>query len=512
MKKWALIILAITFALSAHAENNGKYNAEYLHMPANISLWEDYSIGDIFAKDRKVINYVSVNLLKSKAAKLRGIEAGLLSNEYTEDVFGIQAAGIANIVNEGGTGIQLAGLANVDDGFSGIQIAGLANIVDESFFGIQMSGLAGVVDGPGKGIQVSGLANVVDDSFHGFQVSGLANVVDGTGRGIQISTLANIVDNTFIGIQASGLANVVDGESKGTQVSGLANIVDGSFHGFQVSGLANVIDGYGKSIQIAALANVVDDDFLGIQASGLANVIDGEGKGIQLSGFASVVDGNFTGIQASGFANVADGEFRGLQAGFLNAADNIDVGVQAGIINKSDKDGVIPLGIASFVEDTPTYIDVWKDEGRFLYTGFRSGTETIYNVAFLGVEINDPFRWSLGWEIGLHKGVSEKVYLETGVGVQHINENEFWTSEKNMLGSFKVIGGWQVTETMSLYAGPTLYYFISEVHDGSDLTSWSMNDEKSGAKWKRLWPGIIVGVRFEDPGITDFIKNRFMKF
>ena len=108
MKKWLIITFVITIAISAHAEEKNNKRSGYLNMPVNISLWKGYSIGDLIAGERRVTNYISFNILKGSAAKLRGIEVGLLSNEYTEDIFGIQFAGLANVVGDYANGIQLA--------------------------------------------------------------------------------------------------------------------------------------------------------------------------------------------------------------------------------------------------------------------------------------------------------------------------------------------------------------------------------------------------------------------
>jgi len=442
-------------------------NSEYVKMPVNISLWKGYSLGESIARGRKITNYISFNIPRGRASRLRGIELGVFSNEYSENVIGIQAAGLANIVEGGGAGIQGAGLANV---------------VSKDF----------------TGIQAGGLGNVVGGDFIGIQAGGLASVVSGDSRFLQAGGLGNVVDGDFIGIQASGLANVVNGDAQFIQASGLGNVVDGGFIGVQASGLVNVVNSDTKFIQAAGLGNVVGGDFIGIQASGLVNVVNGEGTGIQISGLGNVIDDDFTGIQACGLVNVASGTFTGIQlSGLGNVTKNVAFGLQIGLFNVSADRAVIPVGLVSRVEDVPAWYDIWVDETGFINAGYRSGTDYFHNLVFIGAQASDTFRWTVGWGLGGHVQVGTSHFVDIDAQIQHISEEDIWTDRLNELGRFRIIGGWKVRDSVSIYAGPTLNYLVSRVNDGSDLASWSIHEEYSGNRWKRLWPGFVIGVRFE---------------
>ncbi len=478
------VIFIFAFALPVFAQEreNLSKDSEYLRMPINISIRRDYSLGHSIGRGRKIINHLSLNIISGRAAKLRGIEIGGVANIYSEDIFGIQLAGLANVVEDRGIGIQAAGLANVVEG---------------GFFGIQLSGLANVVQDDSRGIQIGGLANVIEGGFTGIQSSFLANVVQGGSGGIQLSGFANVVEGDFIGIQGSGLANVVQDDSRGIQLSGLVNAVEGDFLGFQTGGLVNVVNGNSIGYQISGLANVVDNDFLGIQSAGLINVVDGDSRGIQISGLANVAENVKAGIQLSGI---------------VNTAKKVEYCFQVAPINLSEENKGIPVGLVSCVEGLKSHIDVWGSETRFINVGLRSGTEYFHNLVFLGAQVNDPFRWSIGWGIGGHKNISESVYLEIDTSIQHINEDEFWTSEKNVLGKLRVIGNWQISDTMSIYAGPTFNYLVSEVNDGSDLASWSFSEKDSGNRWERTWPGIDIGVRFEGFDLYPFFSRQLINW
>ncbi len=570
-----IAILICMLAIPAYAQERSR-SSDYVHMPINISIHEDNSLGHLIAGREKIVNYLSLNLISGEAAKLRGIEAGFGGNIYSEDAIGIQAAGLANVTG-GGFGIQGAGLANVSqESYIGIQSAGLANVVQKNFVGVQSAFAANVVLGDGGGIQAGGIANVVEGRFIGVQGSYVANVVQDDTAAIQVGGLANVVQNRFIGIQIGGLANVTGSDTKGIQVAGLANVAGHAFHGIQYSNLANVVQGNAGGIQASGLANVVQGDFFGIQGAGLANVIEDEASGIQVSGvanvvqggfhgiqgsgfanviendlygvqaagFASVIEGYITGIQASGFANIIEGKAYGIQgagfanviedglygfqaagianvsdtiplgvqiSGFANYAETVEKGVQIAPLNVSEENRGLPLGLVSCVEGVKGAIDLWVSEAKFVNAGIRSGTEYFHNLLFAGAQMGYPSRWSVGWGVGSRKEITDTTYLEIDANVQHINEDEFWTSEQNMLGKFRVAGRWSLNDDITLFAGPTYNYLISEVSDGSDYASWSLSEKGSAGDWERSWIGLDIGMRFEGIDLYSFFA-RSIKF
>ena len=132
---------------------------------------------------------------------------------------------------------------------------------------------------------------------------------------------------------------------------------------------------------------------------------------------------------------------------------------------------------------------------RFFNVGLRSGTERFHNILFVGVQANDPIRYTIGLAMGLHLKISRPSYLDIDLSYQQIQEED-WTNDLNMLNKLRILYGRQVSNSMSIYAGPTLNYFISEVQDGSDIAPWTFNDSRSGKRWNRFWPGFVAGVRF----------------
>ena len=463
MKRWICLALMLFCASAGAQERSDRGNDQYLHMPVNISIHHDYGLGHYLGGGRPVVNYLSVNIFSGRAAKLRGIEVG-----------------------------------------------GFANVEEESILGIQAAGLANVVDGPATGAQAAGLANVVDRNMSGFQAAGLANVVDGGMGGFQAAGLANVIEGDLGGFQAAGLANVVNGDLTGFQAAGLVNVVDGDMGGFQAAGLVNVVDKNMCGIQASPLANVIEGNSRGFQSTGLANVVNGDMCGIQAAGLVDVVDGDLIGIQAAGLVTVSDNRATGIQvSGLVNVAEDARYLVQVGSVNVTQSGRVLPLGLYSVVGDSPTYYDYWVSESGFANVGLRSGSEWFHNLVFAGAQINDPFRWSLGWGAGYHREVNDRLFFDLDGSVQHINEDEFWTGKKNLLGKVRATGGWQINDRIAIVFGPTFNYLVSKVNDGSDIAPWSGSSDRSGATWKRSWPGIEVGVRVTRPDNTlDFFPGR----
>ena len=454
MRRWLCLFL-LSFPANAFPQltPDVDQNSDYLYMPVNISLNRTYSLGHLIGHGRPIVNHLSLNIFSGYAAKLRGIEVGGFANIESEDVIGLQAAGFANVVGGSSAFFQAAGIANV-----------VGDVM--------------------RGFQAAGIANVVNSDMGGFQGAGLANVVNGNMGGFQAAGLANIANGSLGGFQAAGLANVVNSDAGGFQVAGLVNAVNGAMGGFQAAGLVNVDGGMG-GYQQAGLANVVNSWMGGFQAAGLGNVVNGAFIGMQTAGLVNVTDGPAIGVQLAGLANVAQ------EARYL---------VQAAPVNVSGSGDVLPIGLVSLVDDSPTYYDVWLTEAGFLNAGFRSGSDWFHNIVFAGIQpLHDKFRWALGWGAGLHVPVSGPLYTDLEGSMQHINEAEFWTDEQNRLGKIRAAVGWQLNEDIAIVAGPTFNWLKSRVNDGADIAPWEGTLKQSGKTWTRTWPGIDLGIRFTMP-------------
>ena len=298
------------------------------------------------------------------------------------------------------------------------------------------------------------------------------------------------------GAQFSGLVNVVDGDATALQSSALVNVVDGRMTGIQHSGLVNVASSGMTGVQLTGLVNVADVRFAGFQGAGLVNVSDDTRWGFQTAGLVNVMEDARHTIQV---------------AGLLNAVANPSHSVMIAPVNASENTDILPLGLVSLVTGVPTWYDVWAEATGFVNVGFRSGTDHIHNYIFTGMRPDDPYRWALGWGVGGHTDMSDDYYLEADASVRHINVDEFWTDGRNTQVTFRVLGGWRVSDKISLYAGPTFDYYTSNIEDGSDIASWSSSESQSGGTWDRTWPGIVVGIRFERAvtDTRDILENLF---
>jgi hypothetical protein len=102
----------------------------------------------------------------------------------------------------------------------------------------------------------------------------------------------------------------------------------------------------------------------------------------------------------------------------------------------------------------------------------------------------------VGVAVGAHFALSDTTFLMVDVSSQHIHEEGEWTEELNSLHKLRVLMGRRLRGGVSLYGGPTLNCFVSNVHDGSDIAPLSLRDYRSRGRWVRVWPGLTFGLRF----------------
>ncbi len=448
-KTFITVLFLLLFGTSLCAATTG----EYVRVPFNVSLVHKISIGNALASGtgKKVINSgFALNLLTGRAAKLRGVDLSGIWGEYTEDIRGVQLSGIFTTVRGDAEAGQLAGILNVVGGkISGVQGAGIFNAVGDQVTGVQGAGIFNAVGGQVTGVQGAGIFNAVGGQVTGIQGASIFNGVGGHVTGIQGTNILNIVGDRVTGIQGAGILNIVGDQVTGIQGAGILNITGGSFSGMQGAGILNIT---GKS-------------FSGVQGAGILNIV-GE---------------SFSGLQA---------------AGIMNVAFKVKTGAQVGLVNVSYENDGVPIGPVSYVKTIGFGYEFWGDEARFIRFGLRSGTERFYNVLSVGVRPGDIFRWSVGWRFGGHLKVTEKASLEIGGMASHINEDELWTNQTNLLNKLQVLGVFETSSGMKVFAGPTLNVWVSKVNDGSRIAPWSVYHKKSGCTWVRIWPGITAGVRF----------------
>lgn len=205
-------------------------------VPVNISIIPSLSINNLVAGKRKVINAFSFHVLSGRAASLRGIELGVVSNWRTEDALGLQFATALNVVRDAQVGMQLTMGVNVVGGDSlGIQFAGIANIVRGNHAGIAMSTALNLIGGQSWGFHLAGL-DVVRGSFRGVQLGGLTAFSRGRMTGMQLAGGLSQAGEVY-GVQFAFLN--VGGDVHGAQI-GFINVAR-TVHGAQI-GFLNIAE------------------------------------------------------------------------------------------------------------------------------------------------------------------------------------------------------------------------------------------------------------------------------
>jgi len=321
-----------------------------------------------------------------------------------------------------------------------------------------------------------------------------------TVTGFQYSNLGNSVGQNVYGIQYAGIMNRVGGSVEGLQYAGIINLIGGKLQGLHWAGIVNIVGSGSIGAQFAGIANVVRGDFVGLQWSSIANLPRGNMTGGQWSGIINRVPGNMVGVQFSGIINNVSGTLRGAQfAGIFNRARIVKRGFQGGLFNYSRENHGTAIGLISYVKEVGLHLDVWTDATRFGYVGIRSGTASVHNLLFAGIQTEGESRWTVGWGVGGHFNMFGLAVFEIVGLIQHINEESgYWTEEVNSLAKLRLILGWQPAKRLAFYAGPTFNLFVSKLHDGADIapgTSRVEYDEDEQV-WARSWVGLTAGIRF----------------
>jgi hypothetical protein len=343
------------------------------------------------------------------------------------------------------------------------------------------------------------------------------NLLAGTNGGvdgIELGGLVNTVTGNVRGFQMAGLGNVVVGDLRGTQIGGLFNANGGHTAGWQVGGVMN-INRRTHGFQLAGMANISSYEFSGAQAAGLFNVAGPEGgHRIQLSGLFNV-SGNRVFWQTAGLFNVAeDVEFLQVSS-FLNVADDVR-GVQIGLINVADTVSGVSIGLLNFVRDGYNRVELSYGDALQANLGLKFGGHRFYNILHLGgawheQSITSPpgetrtdqlMSWGIGYGFGTSARLGNRGLMNIELVSIHINEQESWTNQLNLLNQGRLTFDWRLGRRFSIFAGGSINLMVSNLYDadtgvyGSVIApeqTWS--DEVYGRTNIKMWPGFNVGVR-----------------
>jgi len=368
--------------------------------------------------------------------------------------------------------VSLNLLAGVSAGTQGFEFGGLVNVDLGNVRGAQIAGLVNTNTGNIKGFQLAGLANTVTGSANGFQAAGIYNFVKESSTGFQLAGITNINLQKSRGAYFAGLTNVLNGEANGFLAAGLANVNTKNNYGTQIAGLTNVTVGTSKT-QIAGLANV------GVQAT----------SGLQLAGLVNISPKDHNGSQIAGLVNYTR-KLSGFQLAFVNVADTITKGVPVGFIS------VVAHGYRRF--------EFEGNEVLYANLNFKTGTTKFYNIFSVGYRPEkETQNWGVTYGIGTLTPISRKFNFNFDITATHLNEDEAWTNELNLLNRLKFNVSYLLTNRLEIYGGPSLNVAVSklknsegEVTGSSLLPSYSFYNETINGTNVKMYMGFNLGLRF----------------
>lgn len=363
--------------------------------------------------------------------------------------------------------------------------------------------------------QISLLPYIGTNAFRSNEITNRVSVnvlwgANGGVDGVEVGGLVNSVRNDVHGVQVAGLGSLVGGEVKGTQVGGLFNLNKGLTNGVQAAGLAN-ITGEATAVQAALGANIAQGDFAGVQAAGLFNIAAGEADGLQAAGLFNYSGGTAK-TQVASLFNKA-GDVKGAQASLLfNAAGKVE-GFQFGLVNVSDTISGLPLGLLNIVRRGYNRLEVSANDALFANAGLKLGARSLYNIFHIGARWDDVpansgarrMSWGLGYGLGSALRLNQRLLLNIEAVAMHINEQENWTRELNLLNQLRFTLDFHHPEKRaSFFAGPVANVLVSRVRDaetgriGSRVIRppYSLLDETGALTNTQLWVGLQAGLRF----------------
>lgn len=261
--------------------------------------------------------------------------------------------------------------------------------------------------------------------------------------------------------------------------------------------------------QLTVGANVVGQSASGVQLAVGANVVGQNANGVQLAVGANVAPRHVTGLQVSSGYNHA-GSLRGVQLGLINyggevAGSQIGLiniggkvrGTQLGLLNLSE-DVDAPVGLISLVKNGQQHLELWSSDSAPLNVGLKLGSRHVYSLLAAGYQPQgETKRWMLGFGLGGHIPVTGNFFIDADVMSWHVNVDEAWTDELNMLNKMRVIGGYRLHDHFAVFAGVTFNALVTRVDDGSDfglLTGRRLTSD-SDETTVRVWPGFVLGLR-----------------
>ncbi|MDX1479151.1 MAG: STN domain-containing protein [Saprospiraceae bacterium] len=288
--------------------------------------------------------------------------------------------------------------------------------------------------------------------------------------------------------------------------------------GFELGGFGNYARGDVQGLQIAGAFNGTRGELEGLQVSGFGNYARHYASGLQIGGAGNVAGAGGDLVQVGGAANIAAGAVAGQFAGAVNVADRAAVqvapvnvakhvtGLQLGVINVADTVSGTAIGLFTFVRNGYRSFEVAAEETMHANANFRLGVRTFYNIFHIGAHDDHARSWSLGYGIGTSIRSGRSSYVQLELLSRHVNEEETWTDELNLLNSFNLTWDLKLAGPIRLALGPTFNVAVSQRYNpvsetyGMDLPNYTFHERTyhNGGRPVNVkyWVGFHAGLRF----------------
>lgn len=344
----------------------------------------------------------------------------------------------------------------------------------------------------------------VSGGVNGFELGGLHNTTKGDVTGVQVAGLGNVTTGIYSGFQLAGLYNVDGNLARGMLVAGITNVVSGPSKGFHLAGITNITRDECWSFQVSGISNVSVEGNHGLQIAGINNFSGGEGESVQLSGLVNVHLGDRNKFQIAGLVNISASETKGVQiAGIANYTKKL-AGFQLALINIADTVARgVPLGLISIIRHGYFAFEVEANEAFWINATYKMGVPRLYNIFTVGFnKQNKQEMWAVGLGLGSIVPIGDGWGLNFDLTASHINENEWWTEELNLLNRLK-INAWFDLGPVQLFGGPSINVHVSNLTDDEGLPGGNLVDPDlsfyNGIHGKTrtiVYPGVNFGLRF----------------
>ena len=133
-------------------------------------------------------------------------------------------------------------------------------------------------------------------------------------------------------------------------------------------------------------------------------------------------------------------------------------------------------------------------ESAPLNLGIKLGGRHIYSLLSVGFETSGgKQRWLAGLGIGVHGDIDERFYIDGELLASHINEDEAWTTDSNVLSSLRVIIGYRLYSHLSVFLGPTFNLLAATNGRAEGFGLFEGVRIDAEGKTVRMWPGLVAG-------------------